>query len=340
MKKDVTHKNPTESDVARLAGVSQSAVSRAFTPGASIAEKTREKVLKAAEEVGYHPNLLARSLVTNRSNIIALAISYLENPFYAQVVRELSRQLRESDRHILLFSAPDGNQPDPDLEKVLRYQVDALIMTGTKASPELKDQCRKAGVPIVQINRKSDLAGISTVCGEDFEAGQMIAQHLLDGGHKRYAYIGGTEGSNTSRIREEGFRDQLKKAGIKDVQVRFGSNKFEAAAVAVRELLTGKTPPDAIFCASDYMAFAAMDVARNEFGLKVPEDISVVGFNDVPDASHAAYNLTTYSQPANTLVEEAVKLVDDMIANPKKRAQRREVPGELIIRSSSRHKAG
>ena len=339
MKKDSIRRSPTESDVAKLAGVSQSAVSRAFTEGASISPKTRDKVLKAAEEVGYHPNLLARSLVTNRSNIIALAISYLENPFYAQVVRELSQKLRESDRHILLFSAPDGNQPDPDLEKVLRYQVDALILTGTKASPELKDQCRKSGVPIVQINRKSDLAGISTVCGEDFEAGQMIAQHLLDGGHKQFAYIGGTEGSNTSRIREEGFRDQLKKAGVKDVQVRFGANKFEAAAVAVRELLNGKNPPDAIFCASDYMAFAAMDVARNEFGLKIPEDVSVVGFNDVPDASHAAYNLTTYSQPANALVEEAVKLIDDMIANPTKRAQRREVPGELIIRSSSRQKA-
>ncbi len=338
MKKDPTRKSPTESDVAKLAGVSQSAVSRAFTPGASISPKTRDKVLKAAEEVGYHPNLLARSLVTNRSNIIALAISYLENPFYAEVVRELSQKLRETDRHILLFSAPDGNQPDPDLEKVLRYQVDAVILTGTKASPELKDQCRKAGVPIVQINRKSDLTGISTVCGEDFEAGQIIAQHLLDGGHKHFAYIGGTEGSNTSLVREEGFRDQLKKAGVKDIQVRYGANKFEAAAVAVRELLGGKTPPDAIFCASDYMAFAAMDVARNEFGLKVPEDVSVVGFNDVPDASHAAYNLTTYSQPANALVDEAVKLIDDLIDNPTKRAQRREVPGELIIRTSSRQK--
>ncbi len=339
MKKDTSRKTITESDVAKHAGVSQSAVSRAFTPGASISPKTREKVIKAAEELGYHPNLLARSLVTNRSNIIALAISYLENPFYAQVVRELSQKLRESDRHILLFSAPDGNQPDPDLEKVLRYQVDALILTGTKASPDLKDQCRKAGVPIVQINRKSDLSGISTVCGEDFEAGQIIAQHLLDGGHKRFAYIGGTEGSNTSRIREEGFRDALAKAGIKDVMVRYGANKFEAAAIAVRELLDSKMPPDAIFCASDYMAFAAMDVARNEYGLKVPEDVSVVGFNDVPDASHAAYNLTTYSQPAGALVDEAVKLVDELIENPSKRAQRREVPGELIIRTSSRQKA-
>lgn len=338
MKKVPTRRSPTESDVAKLAGVSQSAVSRAFTSGASISPKTRDKVLLAAEEVGYHPNLLARSLVTNRSNIIALAISYLENPFYAQVVKELSEKLRESDRHILLFSAPDGNQPDPALEKVLRYQVDALILSGTRASPELQSQCYKSGVPIVQINRKSDLSGISTVCGEDYRAAQIIAEHLLAAGHKRFAYIGGTEGSNTSRIREDGFRDYLTDHGITDLQVAFGSNKFEAAAVSVRNLLNSKTPPDAIFCASDYMAFAAMDVARNEFGLRIPDDLSVVGFNDVPDASHAAYNLTTYSQPAATLVDEAVKLIDEMIKNPNKRAQKREVPGKLIVRTSSRQK--
>ena len=339
MKKDSSRRSPTESDVAKLAGVSQSAVSRAFTTGASIAEKTREKVLLAAEELGYHPNLLARSLVTNRSNIIALAISYLENPFYAQVVKELSEKLRETDRHILLFSAPDGNQPDPALEKVLRYQVDALILTGTRASPELKEQCYKAGVPIVQINRKSELSGISTVCGEDYQAAQSIAAHLLEGGHKRFAYIGGTEGSNTSRIREEGFRDYLIANGVKNLQVAYGSNKFEAAAVEARKLLGGIMPPDAVFCASDYMAFATMDVARNEFGLRIPDDLSVVGFNDVPDASHAAYNLTTYSQPAVALVDEAVKLIDDMIANPGGRAQKREVPGKLIIRTSSRQKS-
>lgn len=336
MNKITSSRSPTEMDVAKLAGVSQSAVSRAFTPGASIAKKTKEKILKIAQELGYHQNKLARSLVTNRSGIIALAISYLENPFYAQVLKELSERLRETDRHILLFATPEGNEPDPALEQALSYQVDALIMTGTKASKELTEQFAKVGVPIVQINRKSDFAGISTVRGEDRVAGRIVGEHLFKGGHKRFGFVSGNQGSSTSLIREEGFREYLQSQGIEDIQVAYGNNTFEAATTAVREMLSSDAPPDAIFCASDYMAFAALEVAKNEFGLNIPADLSVVGFNDVPDASMSAYDLTTFSQPAATMVAEAIDLVDDLIANPTSGAQHRVVSGDLISRGSSR----
>lgn len=336
MDKLPTSRPPTEMDVAKLAGVSQSAVSRAFTPGASIADKTKKKILKVAAELGYHQNKLARSLVTKKSGIIALAISYLENPFYAQVVKELSERLRETDRHILLFTAPEENEADPALEQALSYQVDALIMTGTKASKELTEQFKKADVPIVQINRKSDFDGISTVRGEDRSAGRIVGEHLFEGGHKRFGFVSGNKGSSTSLIREEGFREYLRSKGIDDVQVTYGNNTFESAATAVRGLLSSSQPPDAIFCASDYMAFAALEVAKNEFGLNVPEDLSVVGFNDVPDASLSAYDLTTFSQPAASMVIEAIDLIDDLIANPTGQAQHRIVSGQLVVRGSSR----
>jgi len=285
MKKNNNSRPPTATDVAKRAGVSQPVVSRAFMPDANIAKKTREKVLKAAKELGYHPNMLARSLRINKSNIIALAISYLENPFYAQVVKELSERLRETDRHILLFTAPDDNQADPALAKVLNYQVEALIMSGTKASKELAESFKKNGVPIVQINRKSIYSGVSTVQGEDHDAGRIIGEHLLAGGHKRFGFVSGIAGSSTSFSRLEGYQEYLQSHGVDNVQIAYGDNTFEAAANAVRQLLSSKTPPDAIFCASDYMAFAALEVAKNEFGLKIPEDLSVVGFNDVPDRS-------------------------------------------------------
>lgn len=335
-KKDTPRRAPTESDVAKLAGVSQSAVSRAFTPGASVADATKEKILHAAQTLGYQPNLMARSLATSRSNIIALAISYLENPFYAQIVKELSDRLRETNRHILLFTTPPNEEVDPSLEQMLSYQVDALILTGTTAPVGLALQCQKAGVPIVQINRESKLPGISTVRGENQRAGELVAEFLMAGGHRRFAFLGGTESSSTGRLREEAFTNFLNSRGVEDVQTAYGNYTFEGAAAATRSLLNGPTPPDAIFCASDYMAFAAINVAKREFGLKIPQDVSVVGFDDVPEASHSAYDLTTFSQPVTALVKEAIGIIDLMIEETGRRAQRREVSGQLIVRGSAR----
>lgn len=334
--KDGAKRAPTESDVAKLAGVSQSAVSRAFTPGASVAESTREKIIKAARELGYHPNMMARTLATNRSNIIALAISYLENPFYAQVVRELSEKLRETGRHILLFATSPDGKADPALEDVLSYKVDALILTATTASHELAVQCQATGVPIVQINRESKLPGISTVRGPNELASSEIAEFLFAGQHKRYAFIGGTVESGTSKVRENAFVGRLRELGVEDVLVAHGDYTFEGAATVTRRLLSLDQPPDAIFCASDYMAFATLDVAKREFNLKVPDDLSVIGFDNVPAASRFAWDLTTYSQPAGALVDAAIDIIDSMIARPGRRAQRREVSGELILRGSAK----
>ena len=330
------HRAPTETDVAKLAGVSQSAVSRAFTPGASVAKKTRERILEAAKTLGYQTNLMARSLATRRSNIIALAISNLENPFYAQVAKELSERLRDTGRHILLFTTSGDGTADSELEKVLSYQVDALILTATIPSRELTEQCRKNAIPIVQINRESKISGISTVRGENQRAAEQVAEFLIAGGHKKFGFIGGTKGSNTSQIRQDAFADHLKILGFPSLQIAYGDYSFQGAAAATRELLSSNDPVDAIFCASDYMAFAALDVVKREFGLSVPDDISIVGVDDVPEASHSAYDLTTYSQPAASLAEEAIKIIDQQIAQPGRRAQRREVRGQLILRGSTR----
>ena len=328
---------PTEADVAKLAGVSQSAVSRAFTPGASIAKPTREKILEAAQSLGFQKNRMAQSLATRRSNIIALAISNLENPFYAQVAKELSERLRDSGRHILLFttSSADG-VADPELEKVLSYQVDALILTATLATPEITRHCQASGIPIVQINRESKISGISTVRGENHRAAEQVAQFLIAAGHKHFAFIGGNRQSNISKIRQEAFTNYLKINGFDDVQIAHGDYSFQGAAAATRKILEAGKPVDAIFCASDYMAFAAIDVVKREFGLNIPADVSIVGVDDVPEASHSAYDLTTYSQPAASLAEEAIKIIDQQIANPGRRAQRREVRGQLILRGSAR----
>ena len=334
--RDGTKGPPTETDVAELAGVSQSAVSRAFTPGASVADDTRRKILEAARQLGYHPNLIARSLSTKRSNIIGLAISSLENPFYAQVVKELSERLSDTGRHILLFAASPGETADPALETFLSYQIDALILTATSLSRELAEQCRKSHVPVVLINRGTSLPGVSAVQGQNHRAGELVAAFLVAGRHKRFAFVGGTEMSSVSRDRQTAFERFLAERGLGPVVVRFGNYTFEGAAAATRELLGRARRPDAIFCASDYMAFAALDVARREFGLSVGTDLSIVGFDDVAEAGRSGYDLTTFSQPPAALAREAISILDALIANPRRRTYRREVKGELIVRGTAR----
>jgi DNA-binding LacI/PurR family transcriptional regulator len=327
---------PTEADVAELAGVSQSAVSRAFTPGASVSAETRRKILSAARRLGYHPNLIARSLSTKRSNIVGLAARSLENPFYAQVVKELSERLSASDRHILLFAASSDESAGPAVETFLSYQIDALVLTATSPSRALVRHCRKAGVPVVLINRDTLLDGVSTVRGENKRAGETVAAFLIAGGHERVAFIGGSETSSISRERQIAFEQRLGAAGMGPVTVRFGHYTFEGAAAAARLLLSSPRRPDAIFCASDYMAFAALDVARREFGLKLGADLSVVGVDDVAEASHAAYDLTTFSQPPAALAEAAIGIINAHMADPGAFDQRFEVHGELIVRGSAR----
>jgi DNA-binding LacI/PurR family transcriptional regulator len=325
---------PTEADVADQAGVSQSAVSRAFTPGASIAEDTRRRIVAAAKRLGYHPNLLARSLSTKRSNIIGLAISNLENPFYAQMVKELSEGLSASGRHILLFAAPPGEIDDPALEAFLSYRIDSLILTAALPSRQVARTCRKSGVPVVVINRRTNLPGVSTVQGRNHHIGELVAAFLVAGGHKRFSFIGGTESSTVSRDRQTAYEAFLAGKASRPVDVRYGNYTFEGAASAARELLSLPRGPDAIFCASDYMAFAALDVARREYGLTVGKDVSIVGVDDVAEAGRT--DLTTVSQPAAAFAREAIAILDGLIANPRRRARNREVDGELLVRGTAR----
>jgi DNA-binding LacI/PurR family transcriptional regulator len=328
-------RHPTEIDVAELAGVSQSAVSRAFTAGASIATETRARILEAAKAIGYQPNLIARSLSTKRSNIVGLAISSLENPFYAQVVKELSERLSATGRYILMFAASSGEEADPRLEAFLSYQIDALVLTATSPSEALVAHCRKSGVPVVLINRETKVAGVSTVRGENRRAGETVGAFLIAAGHRRFAFIGGTAVSTVSRERETAFSEYVGGRGHA-VAVRYGDYTFTGAAAAARALLSLPDRPDAIFCASDFMAFATLEVARREFDLSIPGDLSVVGVDDVAEASHAAYDLTTFSQHPAELARETIAIIDAHIASKRPRTERREVHGELIVRSSAR----
>ena len=328
----------TSQDVARMAGVSQSAVSRVFTPGASASKKTVHKVREAANILGYRPNALARAVVSGKSRIIGLVVAYLENQFYPDVLEKLSNALQERGYHVLVFmAAQTAGHIDDVVEEILDYQVDGIIAASVAMSSDLSQRCRTAGVPMVLFNRTQDDPAMSAVASDNRAGGRKAAEHFLAAGHQRIGYIAGWEGASTQRDREAGFVDGLAAQGHTLHRREVGNFKTEDAREATRRMFTGGDLPDAVFVANDHMALAVMDTLRFELGLNVPGDVAVIGYDDVPAAAWPSYDLTTVRQPSNRMVAETVDILLAQIDNHTTAAPRRvEIDGPLIIRGSTR----
>jgi DNA-binding LacI/PurR family transcriptional regulator len=324
-------------DVARRAGVSQSAVSRVFTPGASVSARMRAKVEGAATALGYRPNVLARSLITGRSRIIGLVAAYLDNQFYPVVLEGLCSALQAEGYHVLIFIAPQGSADvEAVLAEILDYQVDGIVLASVSISSTLAQRCTDGGVPVVLFNRSQDDPRFSAVTSDNAAGGRRLAAFLVAGGHRRIAYIAGWEGASTQRDREAGFREGLAAAGRALFARDVGDYSYAGAQEATRRLFSRRRRPDAVFVANDHMAFAAMDVIRFELGLRIPEDVSVVSYDDVPQAAWPSYALTSVRQPATRMVEALVTALRARIEQDDAAPRRVVLPGQLIVRRSAR----
>lgn len=325
----------TSTDVAKLAKVSQSAVSRTFTPGASVSEKTRDKVMAAAAKLGYRPNALARAVISGRSRLIALLVAYLDNQFYPIVLEKFSRALQERGFQVLLFMTEPGKQ-DEVVHQILEYQVQGIVMASATLSSNLARECADTGIPVVMLNRYVATSPASSVTSDNIEGGRLAADFLVRAGHQRIAYIAGAEDSSTNRDREAGFYKGLGEHGMTAWGRAVGGYSFEGAAEAARQLFSGKEKPDGVFVANDHMAFSVMDVLRYELKLKIPRDVSVIGYDDVPEASWKGYDLTTISQPPDRMIEEAVNILLEQAEKKPVRKRAVVVPAEFVVRSSAR----
>ncbi len=327
----------TSAEVAARAGVSQSAVSRVFTPGASASAKTVEKVREAAEALGYRPNVLARAMVSGKSRIIGLVVAYLDNHFYPVALELFSNELQKQGYHVLIFTAPNSvDGVDNLVGDLMDYQVDGIIAASVSMSSTLADRARLAGIPVVLFNRGQDGSGLSAVTSANIEGGRKVAEFLIAGGHKRIAHISGWVGSSTGRDRAIGFREGLEAAGQSVLQEIDGRYSRDIAAEATRSLMARDDKPDAIFVGNDHMAFAVMDTLRSELGYRIPQDVSVIGYDDVPMASWAAYDLTTVRQPVNKMVDATLDTLMGQINDPTRTPRKTEIPGPLIARGSAR----
>ena len=326
----------TSAEVAKLAGVSQSAVSRVFTPGASASQATIDKVRKAANNLGYRPNVLARAMVSGKSRIIGVVVAYLENQFYPETLEKLSNSLQVEGYHVLIFMAGKNTQSlDQVVEEILDYQVDGIIAASVSMSSNLTERCKSAGVPMVLFNRSQDIPSMSAVTSDNIAGGRKVADFFLGGGHKKIGYISGWEGASTQRDREAGFISALADHGVVLYNRKVGNFVMEEAKEATRKMFASD-PPDAVFVANDHMAFAVMDTLRSELGLSIPKDVSVVGYDDVPASAWPAYNLTTVRQSVNRMVQETVQILIKKINNIETKPKRVKIDGPLIIRGSAK----
>jgi DNA-binding LacI/PurR family transcriptional regulator len=317
-------------------GVSQSAVSRAFTEGGKVAKKTRERILKVADEIGYVPNIHARSLITRRTGMIALVMGDITNPFYPEVLETLASKLQTAGKRVMLFNVSRDEPMDRALAGVLKYQVDGLIIASALPGLSVAELNAKAHAPVVLFNRTVRSAPVDAVCCDNFSGGQIVADVLPDSGHRRLAFIAGLEGASTSVERERGFRERIvARTGESPLRIH-GDFTYQGGSQATFSLFEQPHPPDAVFAANDIMALGALDALRIKLGFRVPDAVSVIGFDDIAAASWPSYSLTTFRQPVNRMIEETLRILAERTSHPQRKPANVLVPGRLICRASAR----
>ncbi len=329
----------TAEALARRLGISQSTVSRAFTDTASIHPKTRERVIKEAYSLGYQPNILARSLITRRTNIVAVVMASLSDPFYPVVLDQLAQRIQSSGRQVLLFIVPAGKNVDDVLPALLQYKVDAIVITSATVSSRMASVCAAQRIPVVLFNRYVPNLKVAAVCCDNIAGGRMVAEFLYNTGHVRPAYVGGERDATTNMDRAQGFINRTEELGLAIHAYDIGGAfRYAAGYDATDRLIRGSRKPDSIFFASDVMAVGGIDAIRAA-GFRVPDDVSVVGFDDIPIADWPAYQLTTIRQPIAQMVDATAEILGfDTKAIRKPPRKSHFIQGDLIERKTVKNR--
>ncbi len=324
----------TSYDVARTAGVSQSAVSRCFTPGASVSKSTRAKVMQAVEALGYRPNAIARSLITRRSNMVAIVVANMS--YHPELTASLSRHFSARGLHILLFTIDHESDACRIVDQIWQYRVDGVI-AAVHLQREMVESFAKRKLPLVFINRLyTDVPANSVVC--DHVAGErLVVDRLLAAGHRSFGIVAGPDDSVVSAQRVEEAVRRLRDAGISEITLTAGDFDYHSGREAMRSLVSkAGEAPDAVICANDMMAIGCVDEARHGLNLKVPDDVSIVGFDGLGPARWASYDLVTVRQPLDAMAEAAVDMILARADDPLMTAEKRVFSGELIEGTSAR----
>lgn len=329
--------NVTLKDVAERAGVSRSAVSRTFTPGASVSPATRRKVEKAARELSYHPNALASSLTTGRTKLIGLVSNNFHNPIFLEVFDLFTRGLQDRGLRPLLVNLTDEVDPANSVRMLRQYSVDGVVVASSTLPPLFSKAFRDAGVPVVHsFGRLSSTPEVHVVGIDNVECGRMAARTLLARGYTKLAFLGGPKKATSTQDRYKGFMEEL--WGRDDIQVTStyaDAYSFEAGRKEMLRLLSEGQTAEAFFCGDDVLSIGALSAVA-ERGLSVPDDIGLIGLNDMEMSGWQNINLTTIQQPIRHIVNSSIDLMITMLGDHDRYPEARIFPCSIVERGTLR----
>lgn len=338
----LTRKRPvTIKDVARLANVSPKTVSNVVNNRPVVKPATRERVLQAIRELNYYPSAVARGMVTRSRHLIGLILADITNPAYPEIVEGVASLARQAGFMVMLCNT--GRDPDEEeryVHLLIEQRVDGVIIASSRVDSRAADTLSSAGIKVVLFNRHPEPYSVSFVGVDNENGGYLATRHLLQLGHRRVAFIRGTRGASTSIEREQGYRRALEEYGVEPDPdlIGWGDYDPDVARTAADLLLRKRNRPTAVFAANDMMALSVIDAAVT-LGLRVPEDLAVVGFDDIAIASHRLVGLSTVHGDLGQLAREATTLLLESINGGLTEPVRKILPVYLVIRRTCGGKA-
>ena len=326
----------TSHDIARLAEVSQATVSRVLRDDPKVRPATRERVMKVLAETRYEPNAAARTFRGGRADSIGVVVARLSYQLYPAMLEAIGAQLARLGRRMIVWDSDHGGDA-PAIRALRQGVVDGVILTAATAESEFLREVPAEGSAVVLLNRIVAGYASDQVSSDNLDGGRRVAEYLVACGRKRIALIGGISRASTIRDREQGFRKALDRLGVGLLpHYCFRTDNFTHASgeQAVVRLMELASPPDAIFCVNDVLAMGAMDGARG-LGARVPDDLWIVGYDDIEIASWGAYDLTTVRQPMEQMVGQAIELLLARLEHRGAPVSHKCLANELVIRGST-----
>ena len=329
-------------DIARAANVSHSTVSRALSDSPLVSAETKSRIQRLAREMGYSPDAQARSLVMGRTQTIGIVVTTITDPFIAEIVQSIESTARDYGYSVILASSRSEPEREIAAVEMLRSKrVDGVIVTSSRVGTLYQTYLDRLGVPVVLINSHREQRGAYTfsVNVDNRHGAYLATEHLLSLGHRRVAYVGGAIDHSDDEERQAGYRQALLDAGLSYDPALFvpGTGRAHSGERALSILRGLNVPPTAIFCYNDMTAIGLLQAAR-EAGLEVPQDVALVGFDDIPLASYVCPSLTTISQPMDEMGQKAMHMVLRLIGDEQvgdKVVTNTVVRGRLVVRESS-----